>query len=137
MLPAAKKSPVFFLFFLGYLTGLCQTSTAAQASSSPIGEIDSYFKVIWGLLVVLAIILVLYALLRKRFSLLASRPEQNIKILEIKSLMGKKALCLISVHGNEYLLGISGDRISHLATLPDKTDHSFAATLRATETDQP
>jgi flagellar protein FliO/FliZ len=115
---------------------LYRTSEAAHAASLPMVEMESYFKVIWGLLVVLAVILTLYALLRKRFSLLGSRSEQHIKILEIKSLMGRKALCLITVKGNEYLLGISGDRINHLATLPNNTDLSFAATLRATEADR-
>jgi len=99
-------------------------------------DMEGYFKVIWGLLVVLGIILALYGLLRKRFSLLANTPEKNIKILEIKPLMGKKALCLITVKGNEYLLSISGDQINHIATLPNKTDLSFAATLKSTETDR-
>jgi flagellar protein FliO/FliZ len=94
---------------------------------------ENYFRVIWGLLVVLGIILALYALLRKRFSLLSNTSERAIKIVEIKPLMGRKALCLISVKGNEYLLGISGDRISHLATLPKETTPSFAETLQATE----
>ena len=134
MLPAEKKRQILSLVCL---INLCQSSTTAHAALTQTAEIDSYFKVIWGLLIVLAIILGLYALLRNRFSLLTSKPEQHIKILEIKSLMGRKALCLISVKGNEYLLGLSGDRINHLATLPNKSDPSFAATLRATEADQP
>jgi len=94
---------------------------------------EIYFRVIWGLLVVLGIILALYALLRKRFSLLSNTSERAIKIVEIKPLMGRKALCLISVKGNEYLLGIGGDRITHLATLPKEITPSFAETLQATE----
>ena len=133
MRPAERTTKIFIA---ACLVGLCRTSEAAHAASLPIVEMDSYFKVIWGLLVVLGIILALYALLRKRFSLLGGHPEQHIKILEIKSFMGRKALCLISVKGNEYLLGIGGDRINHLATLPNKTDRSFAATLRATEADR-
>jgi flagellar protein FliO/FliZ len=121
------------VFTLACLIFLCQAPEALHAASSQMVETDSYFKVIWGLFVVLGIILALYGLLRKRFSLLASSPEKNIKILEIKPLMGRKALCLITVKGNEYLLGISGDRINHLATLPDKTELSFAATLQSTE----
>jgi len=133
MSPAERITKIFIL-----ACSMClyRTSEAANAASLPMVEMESYFKVIWGLLVVLAVILTLYALLRKRFSLLGSRSEQHIKILEIKSLMGRKALCLITVKGNEYLLGISGDRINHLATLPNNTDLSFAATLRATEADR-
>lgn len=115
---------------------LCQMPEAARAAASQMVDMEGYFKVIWGLLVVLGIILALYGLLRKRFSLLANTPEKNIKILEIKPLMGKKALCLITVKGNEYLLGISGDQIIHLATLPNKTDLSFAATLKSSEADR-
>lgn len=133
MTPASPQKYSFLALSLFYLW---QTPAAAHASSSQLIEMESYFRVIWGLLVVLGIILALYALFRKRFSLLAGRPEQNIKVLEIKPLMGKKALCLITVKGNEYLLGISGDRINHLATLPNKTENSFAATLRATEADR-
>jgi len=95
-----------------------------------------YFRVIWGLLVVLGIILVLYGIVKKRFSLLATSPAQNIKILEMKPMMGKKALCLVEVKGQEYLLGISGDKINHIATLPQPSAKSFADTLHATEVSQ-
>lgn len=133
MVPAVTNRQVFALVCLVFL---CRAPEAAHAASSQMVETESYFKVIWGLLVVLGIILALYGLLRKRFSLLAGSPEKNIKILEIKPLMGRKALCLITVKGNEYLLGISGDRINHLATLPGKADLSFAATLQATEAER-
>ncbi len=92
-----------------------------------------YFRMIWGLLVVLGIILVLYGIVRKRFSLLATSSGGKIKILEVKPMMGKKALCLVDVKGQEYLLGISGETISHIATLTPPAKTSFAATLQATE----
>ncbi len=95
-------------------------------------ELGNYFRVIWGLLIVLGIILILYGLLRKRFSLLSSSTDSDIKVLEIKPLMGKKALCLIQVRGQDFLLGISGDNISHLATLSKKHEKSFSAVLNAT-----
>ncbi len=133
MTPALNNK---YFFALTWFIWHCSYADAALAASTPMVEIESYFKVIWGLIVVLGIILALYGLLRKRFSLLANTPEKNIKILEIKPIMGRKALCLITVKGNEYLLGISGDRINHLATLPNKTELSFAATLRSTEADR-
>ncbi len=95
-------------------------------------DATSYFRVIWGLLVVLGIILVLYGIVRKRFSLLSTSPSQHIKILEIKPMMGKKALCLVDVKGQEFLLGISGDQISHIASLSPQSETSFAETLQAT-----
>lgn len=89
-------------------------------------------RMIWGLLIVLGIILALYGLLKKRFSLLSASPSQEIKVLEIKPLMGKKAICLIEVKGQEYLLGLGGERVTHLATLPRQSDTSFADTLAKT-----
>jgi flagellar protein FliO/FliZ len=96
------------------------------------GDTASYFRVIWGLLIVLGIILILYGFLRKRFSLLASGANQDIRILEIKPLMGKKSLCLINVKGQEHLLGVSGDRITHIAALTPQPESSFAEVLQAT-----
>jgi flagellar protein FliO/FliZ len=92
----------------------------------------NYFRVIWGLLIVLGIILILYGFLKKRFSLLSVGGSQNIKIVEIKPLMGKKALCLINVRGQEHLLGISGDRITHIAAITPQPESSFAEVLQAT-----
>lgn len=89
-------------------------------------------RMIWGLLVVLGIILVLYGLLKKRFSLLHSSAKQEIKVVEMKMLMGKKGLCLVEVRGQEYLLGIGNDTVTHIATLAEKKDPSFAETLAKT-----
>ena len=100
------------------------------AGDLPSSDSASYLRVIWGLLVVLGIILVLYGVVRKRFSLLSTSPSQHIKILEIKPMMGKKALCLVDVKGQEFLLGISGDQINHIATLSPQSEKSFAKTLQ-------
>ncbi len=96
----------------------------------------SYFRVIWGLLVVLAVILILYGILRKRLSLFHSPASQSIKVLEMKPLISKKMLCLVEVKGEEYLLGISSDRITHIATIGSKKASSFAATLSRTESEK-
>ncbi|MDK9707955.1 MAG: flagellar biosynthetic protein FliO [Desulforhopalus sp.] len=128
----SRTFPVLSILFF-----FCQTPEIAHpASTAPVIEMESYLRMIWGLLVVLGIILALYGLLRKRFSLLAGNPGKSIQILEIKPLMGKKSLCLVTVKGNEYLIGISNDRIDHIATLPGTTGPSFEATLRATEAEQ-
>ena len=96
------------------------------------GETGDYFRMLWGLLIVLGIILLLYGVLKKRLSLFSSSTTQSIKILEIKPLMGKKALCIVEVKGKEYLLGIGNDQISHLATISQKKDSAFAKTLEET-----
>jgi flagellar protein FliO/FliZ len=101
------------------------------AATASLIELDSYFRVFWGLGIVLAIILILYALLRKRFSLFANHPQKHITIVEIKPLSGRKSLCLVRVKDQEFLIGLSGDSISHLATLSGPSNASFAATLDA------
>jgi flagellar protein FliO/FliZ len=98
-------------------------------------DMDAYLRVIWGLLVVLGIILLLYALLKKKFSLLSHSSQQHIKILEVKPLMGRKALCLVEVRGQEYLLGISGDRIDPIAAIPKTPVSPFADTLKGSGAD--
>jgi flagellar protein FliO/FliZ len=103
----------------------------AFAESGKVGAaMEPYLRMIWGLLVVLGLILLLYGLLKKKFSLLAHSPQQQIRIVEIKPLMGKKALCLVEVRGQEFLLGLSGDRIDHIASLAKKSGPTFAETLR-------
>ena len=129
MLRITKYTKDFILFLaLSHVV----TPSESFAGDIPDSDTASYFRVIWGLLVVLGIILVLYGIVRKRFSLLSSSPSQNIKILEIKPMIGKKALCLVDVKGQEYLLGISGDQISHIATLPPQPETTFAETLQST-----
>ena len=114
-------------------TALLLMPSAVWAAATLGSDTGNYFQMIWGLLVVLGIILVLYGFVRKRFSLLATSSGGKIKILEIKPMMGKKALCLVEVKGQEYLLGISGETISHIATLTPGAKTSFAQTLQATE----
>jgi flagellar protein FliO/FliZ len=108
---------------------LAVSAGEAEAATSSLIELESYLRVFWGLGIVMAIILILYALLRKRFSLFAGHPQKHITIVEIKPLSGRKSLCLVRVKDQEFLIGLSGDRISHLATLSGPSSPSFAATL--------
>jgi flagellar protein FliO/FliZ len=125
--------PKYITVFLPALF-LSQFFFPVETFAGNIADSDTanYFRVIWGLLVVLGIILILYGFFKKRFSLLSTGTNQEIKIVEIKPLMGKKALCLITVKGQEHLLGISGDRITHLAALTPQPESSFAEVLQAT-----
>jgi len=117
---------------LALLPGLILVPLETFAADMQVSDTAAYFRVIWGLLIVLGIIMVLYGLLRKRFSLLTTGTDKEIKILEIKPLMGKKTLCLVSVRGQEHLLGISGDRISHIAAVQPQAEASFAKVLQET-----
>jgi len=127
-LAKCRLGPILLFFSFSQLL-FCQETYAADMPGT---DTANYFRVIWGLLVVLGIILILYGLLKKRFSLLATGTNQDIKVMEIKPLMGKKALCLINVKGQEHLLGISGDRITHLAALAPQPESSFAKVLQET-----
>jgi flagellar protein FliO/FliZ len=103
--------------------------TSAWAAIPAPSDTENYMRMIWGLLIVLGIIFVLYGLTKKRFSLLGTSSKHEIRVLEMKPLMGKKGLCLVQVRGQEYLLGIGGDTVTHIATLSGKRDQSFAETL--------
>ena len=109
----------------------------AAAGIAASSDMEGYFRLIWGLLVVLGILLLLYGLLKKRFSLLGNDGRREIQVVEIRPLMGKKALCLVTVKGQEFLLGLSGDQITHLATIREGGDKSFQAILKKTEAGSP
>lgn len=126
-------SQVFILFILLPVTAAGATSSDQMVE---LGSLNSYFRMIWGLLVVLGLILILYGLFKRRFSLLQQTSSKAIKILEIKPLMAKKALCLVEVRGEEHLLGISANEITHLAALSKKKNSTFQETLKNTATDQ-
>lgn len=113
----------FLLSTLFFPAHICQGAEALES------DVYSYFKVLWGLVVVLGIILVLYGLLRKRFSLFASGSHQDIKVLEVRPLMGKKALCLVNVRGKDFLLGISDSQITTISTFPAQSGDDFSEVL--------
>jgi len=102
-----------------------QTATAAAEMS----DTSAYLRLTWGLLIVLGIILIFYALAKKRFSLLNSSEKNLIKVLEIRHLMPKKSVCLIEVRGREYLLGIGAENVSLIAGLPQNSESTFASIL--------
>jgi flagellar protein FliO/FliZ len=118
---------------------LCHSAEEARAAAgiAASSDMEGYFRLIWGLLVVLGILLLLYGLLKKRFSLLGNDGRREIQVVEIRPLMGKKALCLVTVKGQEFLLGLSGDQITHLATIRKGDETSFPAILKKTEAGSP
>lgn len=101
----------------------------SQAAETPADEISGYFRVMWGLCIVLAIILILYALLKRRFSIINPRSGKSIRVLEIQPLMPRKSLYLVEVRGREFLLGVGADTITLLADLDDNPKTSFRETL--------
>ena len=116
------------LFFIPWLSLLAAPAVQA-ASSGQADEIAAYFRLLWGLLAVVGILLVLYAIVKKRFSIFNTRGNNAIKVLEIRPLQPRKALCLIEVRGKEYLLGLSADHISLIAALDQPPAGSFGSIL--------
>lgn len=117
---------------------LCLTATVAigaesgAIASEAVDELTPYFRMLWGLCIVLGIMLVLYGLFKKRFNILAGRSGDIIQIKEIKPVMPKKSLCLVEVRGKEYLLGIGNESITLLADIDD-TKNSFQDILEQSE----
>jgi flagellar protein FliO/FliZ len=126
----SKKTNCITLFTALCFSGWSVAALAAPQNQVITAEMDSYMRVIWGLLIVIGIIFVIYALFKKKFSLLTTSPTRNINILEMKPLMGKKAICLVRVRNREYLLGIGDNTITLLDTLSQSTDTDFASVMR-------
>ncbi len=100
------------------------SSPALAATAPPITMGSAFLQTIWALLVVIGIILVLYALTRKRFGI-GKRGTGKIDLVELRHIMPKTTLALVEVEGKRLLLGIGSGRISLLADLADeKTDRN-------------
>ncbi len=87
------------------------------------------FRMLWGLLVVLGVLLILYALLRRKLSFAKANASSRIQILEIRHIMPKKSICLVAVDGQEFLLGMGNETISLLSALENDAPSSFNETL--------
>ena len=111
------------------------SSPALAATAPPVSMGSALLQTAWALLVVIGIILVLYALSRKRFGV-GRRGSGKINLVELRHIMPKTTLALVEVEGKRLLLGIGSGRISLLADLagretgPDPgTDRPDFATL--------
>ena len=100
---------------------------AAEKVEEP-SLLGSALKMVAALAVIIGILLLFYAASRKGFGILPKQRGGAIKVLETKPLGGKKFLCLVSVRGQDLLLGISNERIENLGQLPPRTD--FSETLQ-------
>lgn len=92
---------------------------------------SAWLRMLWGLLIVLGILLIIYWLMRKKLSFVQSNKRSRIQIKEIRHLMPKKSLCLVEVGGQEFLLGLGNENITLLSTIENSAKGSFNATLAA------
>jgi flagellar protein FliO/FliZ len=89
-------------------------------------------KALGALVFVLGVVLLLYfALSRKGFGLLPAARGGQIQIVEMRSLGPKKGLCLVRVRGEEFLLGLGGERIELLTPVKPAAQNAFEQNLQA------
>lgn len=125
--------------FLALIIFLVSAQTALAGSEPPFA-FPASLRLFWGLLIVLGILLVIYAFIKRKMSFLTAGGGKGvITIVEMRHLMPRKSLCLVKVRGHEYLLGLGNDQVNLIAAIPPlsaQTDESagskdFSATLTA------
>ncbi len=119
-----KKGYTIFTALLS-ITVYDSVAPCIALSAENFSMLNSSLKMIWGLLVVLGILLIIYGLVKKRVTLLQGGGKGIIKVIESRHLMPKKSLFLIEVRGKEYLVGTGGESLSLIAPL-EQTAHSPA-----------
>ncbi len=91
-------------------------ATARAAEALSMGS--AVLQMAWALAVVIGLILIIYALARRRLGPAALRGGA-ITIVELRHIMPKTSLALVEVRGRELLLGISAGGVHLLADLSD------------------
>ncbi|MFH2123564.1 MAG: flagellar biosynthetic protein FliO [Pseudomonadota bacterium] len=93
-------------------------ATSVFAGTEAPFSFSAMLRLFWGLLIVFGVLLVVYALAKKKLSFLnAGNGKGAITIIEMRHLMPKKSLCLIKVRDQEYLLGLGSDQINLIAAI--------------------
>lgn len=122
---------------------VCLSVQTAVAGTEPLFSLSATLRLFWGLLIVLGVLLIVYALVKKKLSFLnAGTGKSVITIVEMRHLMPKKSLCLIKVRDQEFLLGLGNDQIHLIAAIQSSSheaikppDHKdFATALTVAET---
>ena len=70
---------------------------AALCASEPDTTFSTPLRLIWGLLIVLGILFIIYGLMKKKMSFLHLSEKGIIKIVEVRHLPPKKSLYLVEV----------------------------------------
>ena len=109
----------------------------AFCASGPDSAFSTPLRLIWGLLIVLGILFVIYGLMKKKLSFLQLSDKGLIKIVEVRHLPPKKSLYLVAVRGQEFLLGAGPDRIDLIAAIRRDPNESFSQILDRSEKEIP
>ncbi|NNK94194.1 MAG: flagellar biosynthetic protein FliO [Desulfobacterales bacterium] len=126
---AAVSAILSFAFFVEPASALTQENISIFGSS---------LRMIWGLLIVLGILLIIYGLVKKRITSFHGGGKGIIKVIETRHLLPKKTLFLVEVRGKEFLLGSGSDSLQLISPLDtfDPTP-SFDELLQSKEQDRP
>lgn len=108
--------------FIPYLGWAAET---ADLELVPMG-----LKVMASLALVLGLVLLIYALLRRGGRWIPSAQNSAIKLVEVRHLAPKKTLYLVEVKGSTLLLGATAEHMETLAQWPSGADDSFSAALK-------
>ena len=91
----------------------------------------SGLKMFIGMIIVIGLMLLVYALNRKGIGFFKKDRTGRINILEMRHLGGRKMLCMVEVKGKELLLGLGNDRIDFLYDFSASPAHNgFANELQ-------
>jgi flagellar protein FliO/FliZ len=112
---------------------LAWPSLALAAESGGDGFLPAGLKLMAALGVVLGGLLLVYALGRKKMRFFSPARAGAIKVLETRYLGPKKALCVVEVRGEEFLLAMGHERIELISRLDPKKAPSFEETLQSQE----
>ncbi|MBU4236341.1 MAG: flagellar biosynthetic protein FliO [Proteobacteria bacterium] len=113
------------------------SATCAFAGTESPFSFSATLRLFWGLLIVFGVLLIVYALAKKKLSFLnAGSGKGAITIIEMRHLMPKKSLCLIKVRDQEYLLGLGNDQINLIAAIEPVDKKNFATTLATAASDK-
>jgi flagellar protein FliO/FliZ len=130
--------PVSRLRLITYLTVfLFLQVKSALSATEPDPTFSASLRLVWGLLVVLGILFIIYGLMKKKMPFLHMPEKGIIKIVEVRHLLPKKSLYLVEVRGQEFLLGAGHDRIDLIAAIDQKPKGSFAEILDRSEAEIP
>lgn len=103
------------------------TALAAEAPAQ-VGLLSSSLRVIGGLGLVIGLLLVGFAVVKRRGNLLPGARGNRIKVREVRHIGPRKSLVLVEVAGRELLLGVGQERISLLTEL-EQTPGGFEQAL--------
>jgi flagellar protein FliO/FliZ len=106
----------------------------AELRAASLETTDLFFsglKMFIGMIFVVGLMLLVYALNRKGIGFLKKDRTGRINIVEMRHLGGRKMLCMVEVKGRELLLGLGNDRIEFLYDFSDSPVHKgFANELQ-------